>query len=67
MSTQFYILCQEAILYEAWNYVKSKGAAGNIEGVTIKNQIRGNGRMSLFVRHEDWINIYSSIQNTMHV
>lgn len=35
MKTQFSILCQEKTLYEAWRYVKSKGAAGGIDGVTI--------------------------------
>ncbi len=35
MKTQFSILCQEKTLYEAWRYVKTKGAAGGIDGVTI--------------------------------
>ena len=36
MPTQFNTLCQEATLYEAWNYVKSKGSAGGVDGVTIQ-------------------------------
>ena len=38
------------MLYKAWNYVKSKGSAGGIDGVTIETFI--------VVRREDWINIY---------
>lgn len=37
MSTQFNTLCQESTLYDAWNTVKSKGSAGGIDGVTIKD------------------------------
>ena len=37
MHTQFSKLCQEAVLYKAWNYVKSKGSAGGIDGVTIES------------------------------
>lgn len=36
MQSQFSKLCQEATLYKAWNYVKSKGSAGGIDGVTIE-------------------------------
>ena len=36
MPTQFAILCQETSLYNAWNIVKEKGAAGGIDGVTIQ-------------------------------
>lgn len=36
MPTQFNILCQETTLYNAWNIVKEKGAAGGIDGVTIQ-------------------------------
>lgn len=35
MYSQFQTLCREATLYQAWNYVKSKGSAGGIDGVTI--------------------------------
>lgn len=36
MPTQFTTLCQETTLYNAWNIVKEKGAAGGIDGVTIQ-------------------------------
>ena len=36
MSTQFNTLCQDTMLYETWNNVKSKGSAGGIDGVTIE-------------------------------
>lgn len=36
MHTQFATLCQENSLYNAWNIVKEKGAAGGIDGVTIQ-------------------------------
>lgn len=36
MPTQFATLCQETSLYNAWNIVKEKGAAGGIDGVTIQ-------------------------------
>lgn len=36
MPTQFAILCQETTLYNAWNIVKEKGAAGGIDGMTIQ-------------------------------
>lgn len=29
-------LCQEATLYAAWNHIRSKGAAGGIDGVSIE-------------------------------
>jgi group II intron reverse transcriptase/maturase len=37
MNTQFCNLCREDTLYKAWNYVKSKGSAGGIDGVTIED------------------------------
>jgi len=36
MPAQFSILCQDSTLLEAWNIVKSKGAAGGVDGVTIE-------------------------------
>ena len=36
MPTQFNTLCQETSLYNAWNIVKEKGAAGGIDGMTIQ-------------------------------
>ena len=36
MPTQFATLCQETTLYNAWNVVKEKGAAGGIDGITIQ-------------------------------
>lgn len=36
MPSQFATLCQETSLYNAWNIVKEKGAAGGIDGVTIQ-------------------------------
>lgn len=36
MRTQFSILCQESTLYYAWRFVKSKGSAGGIDGVSIE-------------------------------
>ena len=35
MAKQIDILCSEITLYNAWNIVKEKGAAGGIDGVTI--------------------------------
>ena len=35
MPTQFATLCQETTLYNAWNIVREKGAAGGIDGVSI--------------------------------
>lgn len=35
MTTQFGILCKESMLIKAWNEVRSKGAAGGIDGVTV--------------------------------
>ena len=37
MNTHFCNLCREDTLYKAWNYVKSKGSAGGIDGVTIED------------------------------
>ena len=36
MARQIDILCSETTLYNAWNVVKEKGAAGGIDGVTIQ-------------------------------
>ena len=36
MAKQIDILCSEKTLYDAWNVVKAKGAAGGIDGVTIQ-------------------------------
>lgn len=36
MSKQIDILCSESSLYNAWNIVKAKGAAGGIDGVSIQ-------------------------------
>ena len=36
MPTQFATLCQETTLYNAWNIVREKGAAGGIDGVSIQ-------------------------------
>ena len=36
MAKQTDILCSEMTLYNAWNIVKEKGAAGGIDGVTIQ-------------------------------
>ena len=35
MAKQIDILCNEQTLYNAWNVVKAKGAAGGIDGVFI--------------------------------
>jgi len=35
MYSQFANLCRESTLYKAWNEVKSKGAAGGIDGITV--------------------------------
>ena len=36
MPKQLEILCTEVSLYNAWNSVKEKGAAGGIDGMTIQ-------------------------------
>ena len=36
MPTQFNTLCNESTLYAAWNSVRSKGAAGGVDGVTVE-------------------------------
>ena len=36
MPKQLEILCTEVSLYNAWNIVKEKGAAGGIDGITIQ-------------------------------
>ena len=41
MFSQFNYLCREATLYHAWNYVKSKGSAGGIDGVSIEEFNKG--------------------------
>ena len=41
MFSQFKYLCREATLYHAWNYVKSKGSAGGIDGVSIEEFNKG--------------------------
>ena len=46
MAKQIDILCSEVALYNAWNIVKEKGAAG------------GMRLTKLVVRREDWVNIY---------
>ena len=37
MTTQFGTLCKESMLNKAWNEVRSKGAAGGIDGVTVED------------------------------
>ena len=41
MAKQIDILCSEITLYNAWNIVKEKGAAGGIDGVTIMEFEKG--------------------------
>ena len=36
MAKQIDILCSENSLYNAWNIVKAKGAAGGIDGISIQ-------------------------------
>lgn len=35
MSSAYTTLCDESTLYAAWNHIRTKGASGGIDGVTI--------------------------------
>ena len=37
MAKQIDILCSEITLYNVWSFVKAKGAAGGIDGITIQD------------------------------
>jgi len=50
MAKQIDILCSESSLYNAWNIVKAKGAAGGIDGVSIQEFEKE--------KRKDWVNIY---------
>ena len=52
MHTQFSKLCQETTLYKAWNYVKSKGSAGGIDGVTIETFNKDKIRQIKIIQEE---------------
>lgn len=51
MHTQFSKLCQETTLYKAWDYVKSKGSAGGIDGVTIETFSKDKIRQIKVIRY----------------
>ena len=52
MFTQFSYLCRETTLYKAWNYVKSKGSAGGIDGVSIDEFNKGKFRQIKQIQEE---------------
>ena len=47
MAKQIDILCSESSLYNAWNIVKAKGAAGGIDGIS-KSLKKRNGKRFLY-------------------
>lgn len=58
MARQIDILCSETTLYNAWNVVKEKGAAGGIDGVTIqkfeKDKRRQISRLAEELLNQTW-------------
>lgn len=52
MFSQFSYICQESTLYKAWNYVKSKGSAGGIDGVTIEEFNKVKYRQIMQIQEE---------------
>jgi retron-type reverse transcriptase len=58
MARQIDILCSETTLYNAWNVVKEKGAAGGIDGITIqkfeKDKRRQISRLAEELVNQTW-------------
>lgn len=52
MYSQFAILCREGTLYEAWSEVKSKGAAGGVDGMTIEDFSKDKRRLIQQIQQE---------------
>jgi FAD synthase len=58
MARQIDILCSETTLYNAWNVVREKGAAGGIDGITIqkfeKDKRRQISRLAEELVNQTW-------------